>query len=68
MTFADFAGLALIAFCGYELYCAVKKQETVIPNSSFRASRAEQPVIFWVATVAWAIFLLVGLMLVGDIL
>ncbi len=68
MTFADVAGLAIIAFCAFELYCAVKKQETVIPNSSFRVSRAEQPIMFWVATAAWCIFLLVGLMLVGDIL
>jgi hypothetical protein len=68
MTFADFAGLALIAFCGFELYCAITRQETHIPNSSFRVSRAEQPVMFWVATFGWGVFLLVGLMLVGDIL
>lgn len=68
MTLADIAGLVLVAFCGFELYCAVTKQETVIPKSSFRVSRAEQPVMFWVATAAWGIFLLVGLMLVGGIL
>lgn len=69
MTFADIVGLAIAAFCAFELYRAVTKQETAIPTTPpLRVSRAEQPVLFRVALAVWFILLLMGLMLVEDII
>lgn len=68
MTFVDIIGLAIAAFSAFELYRAVTKQETVVPNSPLRVSRAEQPVLFRVALGMWFILLLAGIVIAGDII